>query len=505
MKYLTKSTSAFFIACCVAFLSGCGSSVTHEGTEIRYKADVIAPSALYTSNQTMAQPKEEVNPNIAKLAAVYDATHAKKSAPAARPAAPAAQPAPVEPPLASKENIEKAKARIQELRGTFKTAKNGAITAISVESADATLDDMKLFATLLDLESYTFLGSNFDDSYLAEFKDLKKITSVTVQNSNITGETLKMFATYPELKELDLRRNVQLVNNDLKAVADMPKLEKLAVYYNTFGAIGAKRIADSKTLKVVDMRACQEASDSAAKYLARMETLEEVYFRFLITDDGVDYLSEAPALKFVELQDCPITNATGQKFHNFKSLTGVRIFRSKAFDDGGVQQLAGLNLERLELRDLNVSNDGILALKDMTSLRSVELSELNSVDAAGLKTLFESWKDLTTLNLFSMATDDEVVKTICANMKGLKTLTLRASVGELSDASIDEILKLESLESLDIRENAGLTVDGMMKLAKMKSLRKIYIKGTALGDSADAVKAKVEEFKKINPKCAISN
>ncbi|MBQ5366010.1 MAG: hypothetical protein IIU43_00860, partial [Thermoguttaceae bacterium] len=85
------------------------------------------------------------------------------------------------------------------------------------------------------------------------------------------------------------------------------------------------------------------------------------------------------------------------------------------------------------------------------------------------------------------------------------TLTLRASVGELSDASIDEILKLESLESLDIRENAGLTVDGMMKLANMKSLRKIYIKGTALGDSADAVKAKVEEFKKINPKCAISN
>ena len=162
MKYLTKSTSAFFIACCVAFLGGCGSSVTHDGTEIRYKADVIAPSALDTSDQTMAQPKEEVNPNIAKLAAVYDATHAKKAAPAARPAAPAAQPAPVEPPLASKENIEKAKARIQELRGTFKTAKNGAITAITVESADATVDDMKLFATLLDLESFTFLGSNFD-------------------------------------------------------------------------------------------------------------------------------------------------------------------------------------------------------------------------------------------------------------------------------------------------------------------------------------------------------
>ena len=72
MKYLTKSTSAFFIACCVAFLGGCGSSVTHDGTEIRYKADVIAPSALDTSDQTMAQPKEEVNPNIAKLAAVYD-------------------------------------------------------------------------------------------------------------------------------------------------------------------------------------------------------------------------------------------------------------------------------------------------------------------------------------------------------------------------------------------------------------------------------------------------
>ena len=43
-----------------------------------------------------------------------------------------------------------------------------------------------------------------------------------------------------------------------------------------------------------------------------------------------------------------------------------------------------------------------------------------------------------------------------------------------------------------------------MKLAKLKNLRKLYVKGTKFGDSSDAVQKLWEEFKKINPKCQIS-
>ncbi|MBR5758064.1 MAG: hypothetical protein IKX88_05670, partial [Thermoguttaceae bacterium] len=296
-----------------------------------------------------------------------------------------------------------------------------------------------------------------------------KVKSVTIQNSSITVETLNMLATYPELTSLDIRRDLQLKNKDLEAVASMPKLEKILAYYNNFNSLAAKRIAASKTIKVVDLRACTGVDDSSCRYLSEMPTLEELYFRFLITDAGVEYLVAAPNLKFVEFQDCPIDNACAESLVKFPALTGLRVFRSKAFDDEGVKQIAGMKLERLELRDLNVSSEGVLALKDMTSLRNVELSELSSVDADALLAVCAAWKDVESLYFFSMASNDEVVKTIAANMPNLKSLTIRASVGELSDASIDEICKLQNLETLDLRENGGLTLEGMKKLANIKT------------------------------------
>ncbi len=507
MKKLTKTTRAVLLACSVALVGGCGSNKVPPGTIITYQKDQIAPTALDTSDQTMEQPAVAVDPNIDVLARKYDELHPKAVVRPAVPRQVAPQPvAPqTEPALASKEDVDAAKKRVAELRGSAKTAKNGAITSITVESADATLDDMKLFGRLLDLESITFLGANFTDEYLAEFKDLKKVKSVTIQNSNITVETLNMLASYPELTSLDIRRDLQLKNKDLDAVANMPKLEKIFAYYNSFGSLAAKRIAKSQTIKVVDLRACSQVDDSACRYLAEMPTLEEVYFRFLITNDGVEHLSAAPNLKFVEFQDCPIDNGCAASLLKYPALAGLRVFRSKAFDDEGVKQIAGLKLDRLELRDLNVSSEGVLALKDMSTLRNVELSELSSVDSEALATVFTSWKNVESLYLFSMSTNDDVVKTIAANMPNLKSLTIRASVGELSDASIDEICKLQNLETLDLRENGGLTLDGMKKLSSIKSLRKFYVKGTKLGDTSPEVEAAIKEFKKINPKCSFSN
>ena len=506
MNYLTKSTSALVLACCVSVLAGCGKSAAPSGTKLTYKMDSIPASAIDTSQQTMEQAKEKPDPNIETLARAYDERHAKPSRPAVRLAAPTKPAAPaVEPPLAAKEDIDKAKARVAELRGSVKTAKNGAITGLTIESADATVEDMALFGKLLDLESISFLGANFNDEYLAQFKDLKKLTSITVQNSGITGASLETFAAYPELKSLDIRRDLQLENKDLKVLVSAPKLENLALYYNGFSNFAVKNVQTSQTIKSLDLRGCQNVDDGCCRYLIEMPALEEVYFRFLISDDGIEKLSAAPKLKFIELQDCAVTNACAESLVKFPALTGLRVFRSKSFDDGGVQGLAGIKLERLELRDLNVSNDGVLALKDMSTLRNVELSELGSVDSEALKTVLGSWKNLESLWLFSMATNDDVVKTIVASEPNLKNLTLRASVGELSDSTLEELTKLQNLESLDLRENAGFTLDGFKKLANINSLRKLYIKGTALGDSNQAALDAQAEMKKVNPKISFSN
>ena len=499
---MSKTTGALLVAGCASLFGGCVPSEPTEGTCLKYEPDAIEPQKADTSDLTMKTPAETVDPQQKALAAIYDA-----SKPAPRPVAarPAAKPAaPVEPALAAKEDIEVAKARIDELRGSYKTAKNGAIIEINVESADTTVDDMKLFGRLYDLETVFFLGAHFNDEYLAQLSELKKLKKITVQNSEITVETLKMFATYPELTSLDLRCNLNLNNAAMEVIPTFPKLEKLFVYYNKLSNSGMNKISKSETLKVVDARGCNGVTDSAVKYLVRMPKLEELYFRFEIADAGVEHIKNSQTLKFIELQDCDmLTDASVAHFTAAPALTGLRVFRCKSFGDAGVQGIAGMKLERLELRDLNVGNDGVLALKDMgaESLKSVELSELPSVDEAGLNELLGAWKSPTSLSLFTMPATDETVKTIVASMPELKTLTLRAV--QITDASIDEIVKLQNLETLDLRENAGLTVDGMMKLTQAPNLRRVYVKGAALGASDDATKAKVEEFKKAKPKCAI--
>ncbi|MBP3557557.1 MAG: hypothetical protein J6K20_07650 [Thermoguttaceae bacterium] len=502
MKYLSKTTGALLVAGCASLFGGCNPSEPTQGTCLKYEPDAIEPQKADTSDLTMKTPTETVDPQQKALAQIYDA-----SKPAPRPVAarPAAQPvAPVEPALAAKEDIEAAKARIDELRGSYKTAKNGAIIEITVESADATVDDMKLFGRLFDLEKVFFLGSNFNDEFLAQLSELKKLKTITVQNSEITVETLKMFATYPELTSLDLRRNLKLDNASMEVIPTFPKLEKLFVYYNSLTNSAMSKISKSETLKVVDARGCNGVTDNAVKYLVRLPKLEELYFRFEVSDSGVEHIKNSQTLKFIELQDCDmLTDASVAHFTAAPALTGLRVFRCKSFGDAGVQGIADMKLERLELRDLNVGNDGVLALKAMgaESLKSVELSELPSVDEAGLNELLAAWKSPTSLSLFTMPATDETVKTIVAAMPELKTLTLRAV--QITDAAIEEIVKLENLETLDLRENAGLTVDGMMKLTQAKNLRRVYVKGAALGASDDATKAKVEEFKKAKPKCAI--
>lgn len=514
MKYLNKTTGALLFAGCASLLGGCNSADTSDEPVYAYKADNVAPHAADASDLTMVtleeatedlQEKERAQQELAKYVAKYEAKKAAAPARAVVAPRPVAQPAaPVEPALAAKEDIEAAKARIDDLKGSYKTAKNGAIIAIDVQSADTTLEDMKLFGRLLDLESVFFLGANFNDEYLAQLSELKKLKSVTVQNSDITVETLKMFATYPELTSLDLRRDLNLDNAAMDAIQTFPKLEKLAVLYNKLSNSGMRRISKSQTLKVVDARGCNDGSgvsDSAVKYLTQMPNLEELYFRFEISDSGVEHIKNSKTLKFIELQDCDMLTDQAVPHFTASTLTGLRIFRCKSFSDAGVQGIADMKLERLELRDLNVGNDGILALKGMgaETLKTAELSELPSVDEAGLNELLAAWKSPTSLALFSMPATDETAKTIVAAMPELKTLTLRAT--QITDAAIDEILKLEKLETLDLRENNGLTVDGMMKLTQAKNLRRVYVKETALSKPEAA--AKIDEFKKAKPKCAV--
>lgn len=499
-KYLLEGLFLSLIAIFCFLQTGCDQVKTvHVGqgkyVVYNYKDnDVNRPTAKSGSSSGLTQDEK-------KWSEIYDSRH--QACPVASVSTPA-RPA-FTPPLASKENIEFLKKRITELKGSYKLARNGAIISMKVSgSADGSglnMEDMDKIGQLFDLESIFLEGPLFDDEYIAKLKDLKKLNSITINNSNIKDASLEVLATLPELKTLDIRRDLMLENSSLEILQKMPKLETLLAYYNKFTNSGMNRISKIKTLKVVDVRGCPDVSDNGAKYLARLPLVEELYFRGSITNEGIQNLAQAPKLRFVEFQDCNEINDMGiDAFKSLKSLTELRLFRCKGISDETIKGIAEIPFTRLELRDLNLSNDGILALKGKNTLKTVEFSELPGVDGSGLNDLLSTLTSVEDLNLFAIPFDDSCAKTVAETLPNLKSLTLRSV--SMSNTGLDSILKLSKLEFLDLRENDSFSTAALLNLSKLGSLKRLYLNGTSMSlpENSDALK----QLQKLLPKCNIA-
>lgn len=492
-------------ACSLVMLSGCDkpSSVkVGPNSYVIYNYDLknYAVSAV-----TAAIPKLSEKQKV-WLKAYNDQQIQKTAARAAAPIVRLA--APVAAPLAALDDIAYVAKRAVELKGSIKKAKNGAITSIKLmASADGsfTIDDMKKIGKLYDLTAISLEGAIFNDEYLAQIKDLKKLESVTINNSEIKDPTLEMLSKLPELKTLDLRRDLKLNNDSLEIIPKMPKLENLYIYYNTFTTSGIKKLTKpvmAPALKVVDVRGCPDISNLGAKHLSKIPTLEEVYFRGIIDNSGVEKLSAAPKLRFIEFQDCnDINSQSVEFFKKMPSLKGLRFFRCKGLDDAAIQGLASIPFTRLELRDLNLSNEALKALKEIKTIRELELSELPGVTADGLSEFLGALGEMDAIRFFTIPLDDKGIALIAEKLPNLKQLTARAVA--LSGNGIDSILKLNKLQELDLRDNEGLTPDALLKLGQLKSLKRLYLNGTKLGLSENA--ASLDQLRKSLPKCVISN
>ncbi len=514
------------------FLTGCGetSAAKPDGSMIVYKYDKSDPTGPDTAAASAPAAAAPVLTDLQKkLAEVYDQRvkakeDAQKKAAAARASKKRAAAPQAEKPLASPEDMKAAEELVASLKGSVKKGKGGAIIGLTMAAssvasqddaaaapegegeedapapANLTAENMELIGRLADLESISFEGSAFNDETCAPLANLKKLSHVTINNANIGDATLEMLAALPELTFLDIRRDLKLANASLEILQKMPKLTELHAHYNSFTNSGMNKISKVQTLKVVDVRGCSDVSDNGAKYLAKLPNIEQLYFRFMITNAGVEHLASAPNLKYVEFQDCNDINAGAvPALQKMPALTGIRFFRCKGIDDETLRGLAQRQLERLELRDLNISNAGIAALKDQQGLKTVEFSELASVDAAGLTDLLGSLKGITKMTFFTIPLTNEGVAKIVENNPDMTEFAARAVT--IDDGAIDQILKFQKLTSLDLRSNNGISADAYLRLGQMKGLKTLYLKDTTI--TAKGNEAQMAELKKALPKTRI--
>lgn len=187
----------------------------------------------------------------------------------------------------------------------------------------------------------------------------------------------------------------------------------------------------------------------------------------------------------------------------------------------GLGYLSALpNLESLNISQTPIAADALAAIGKSQTLMSINLSssaandrviselsripQLQKLDLSGTKvtggsaTAFGSMRELTELTLVSTAADDQVV----ASLISLPIRKLNLASSRITNASLPMLLKISTLESLDVSScgitgvgfkgfgksdikelNVGLTkfsLEGFKAIRGMKSLEKLNVYGAGL-------------------------
>lgn len=379
---------------------------------------------------------------------------------------------------ASPDDVEAASQRVAALGGSARAtvSSSGVLTEIVIpDGSQLNEQDIELFGRLADLQKLHIFNCRFlNDELAAQLSGLKQLTSLALTNTVINDPTVEMISqSFPELTELDLSSNTNMSRGAMKFIAELGQLRSLTLIQNGFNDLSFRRLRALKELKSLDLRGNMEAGNMTLAVVGELPKLTAFKHRSTaVTDQGMEELSKNGTLQNLLIQDFMITNESGRFLADLKQLRQLEIFRCQGFGSEGVAALEGLELERLTLRDLpSVDDSAMVAFQNLPKLRRLYLHELEGVTDEGIERL-KHLSSLELLDVWSIPQLTDASVEVLATLPNLKELSLRTT--GITDASIDMILSMPALHSLVVKENSGLTTEGLERL-KSKQWRKLDI------------------------------
>jgi Leucine-rich repeat (LRR) protein len=328
-----------------------------------------------------------------------------------------------------------------------------------------------------------FASAEIDDATLAKIPRTDKAFGLALHSSNVTGEGLVHLAHCPRLSILDLSFCDAIDNS---AIANLPPLHELASL-NLYGL---------------------PLSDAGLKALSNQERLQRLSIaRMAVTDEGIKELGRLRALRALDVSSCKKITGAGLKqlADGNAGLQVLLLGFCGGLSDGGPGFFSRLSdLQHLNLTWTNVSDDQLADISRLKRLRVLVLKDCRQISEAGLKRLAmcRSLEDLTLEGIPSVT--DAVLKELAALPK-LRALDLHSCEGFMG-AGLRELNRLPELRYLNLsrckqlvgRDFAGLAgtkslktlelsftrVSDVKSLAEIKSLAKLDLSATDLGDDA---------------------
>lgn len=354
-------------------------------------------------------------------------------------------------PLATLSNLRKLNLhRCEQLSDGHLTALSGLLELRILGLAGCVqIGDLGLCAlSNLQLVELQLTGTQVTTAGLQAIQ-IKNLRRLGVDDTNV-AEDVFAWAAIPNLHMLALPFHV--TDTNLEAMSHMVELKGLRL---TFPVTDASLMHVSKLLglKLLDICHGEHITDQGFASLAQLGKLTRLHLRGLkITDASC--LSSFGNLQQLRIESDTLTCESMRALRPLTNLTALYLSECCNIADQGLENLSSLAKMRiLDLRKLRMTDKGLAALSPMVWLEDLDLSFCEQITGSSFRFLVHLSLDSIVLDGCSAFTD-----------VGVCALTANQSFGR-------------SLVRLDLSNCKQITDQGWQELPRLKTLRILHVAG----------------------------
>jgi internalin A len=349
----------------------------------------------------------------------------------------------------------------------------------SVAAKQSNIDDKALAELVQELQELKWLaliGTGVTDAGIAKLRALPSLERVWLSQTQITDAGIQQLSDIQSLTHLAIEAT-PTSDRCLVMLSKLPKLKSLSIGSPYFSPDGLRQLQSLKALEHLYLDRLP-LDDQAAQAIGELKRLRTLSIRqTAITDIGLRALVKLENLHELHIDGCRITDDGLNAARNWKDLE-ILTLTNTPIGDRGIKMLGNCKkLKSLRVNHSACTLPGILELFQ---------SELNMELPKALQAVFETKLDqhgnVVSINLSPVQINDADVD-LLAQLPELQWLEMQPS--NLTDEGAAKIVDVgfPKLQLLKI-DQSKITDTGFRSLCRLKKLRDIHLRGTAVSPAA---------------------
>ena len=201
------------------------------------------------------------------------------------------------------------------------------------------------------LKSVILVGE-LDDSICTRLATISSLEEIAIVSTVFRGEQLEQLKSLARLVNLKLEGCTSLSVEGLRQINQLTGLRKLFLNHSEVSDEEVLQLTDLKQLEFLDLRVNQSLTDTGLAALAAMPKLQELSLFYCpgIRGEGLDHLAMLSELRILDIGNNKIRDVGLQRLSNNRSIWELKLSLNQEFTDAGAIYLGRMKqLKKLEL------------------------------------------------------------------------------------------------------------------------------------------------------------